>query len=125
MKLSKDEVKFSPLVDSIVEGMEEVKGQNITVFNLSEIENSVCDFFVVCDGTSNTQVNALSDSIEKTVRESLGDKPWHVEGRDNSEWVLLDYVNVVAHVFQKSVREFYDLDSLWSDAEVTVLENKY
>ncbi|MEQ9262534.1 MAG: ribosome silencing factor [Owenweeksia sp.] len=125
MKLSKEEVKFSEIVDSIVEGMEGVKGQNITIFNLSDIENSVCDFFVICDGNSNTQVNAISDSIEKVVREKLNDKPWHVEGRDNSEWVLLDYVNVVAHVFQKDIREFYDLDSLWSDAEVTVLENKY
>ncbi|MGB0176537.1 MAG: ribosome silencing factor [Owenweeksia sp.] len=125
MKSSKEKVKFSVLVDHIVEGMEEVKGHNITILDLSAIENSVCDFFVICDGTSNTQVNAISDSIEKVVREKLGDKPWHVEGRDNSEWVLLDYVNVVAHVFQKDIREFYDLDSLWSDAEVTVLESKY
>ena len=125
MKSSKEEVKFSVLVDHIVEGIEEVKGQNITILDLSAIENSVCDFFVICDGNSNTQVNAISDSIEKVVREKLGDKPWHVEGRDNSEWVLLDYVNVVAHVFQKDIREFYDLDSLWSDAEVTVVENKY
>ncbi len=125
MKLDKSEVKFSELTDTIVEGMGEVKGQHITVLDLREIENSVCDFFVICDGTSNTQVRALGNSVEKTVREKLGDKPWHVEGRDNSEWILLDYVNVVAHIFQKEVREFYDLDSLWSDAEVTVLEDKY
>lgn len=123
MELSKAEVKFSKLVDTIVHGLEEVKGQNIAILDLREIENAVCDFFVICEGTSNTQVKALSDSVEKEVKSTLNDKPWHVEGRDNSEWILLDYVHVVVHIFQKEVREFYDLDSLWSDAKVSVLEN--
>lgn len=125
MEKNKEGIKFSNLVDKIIEGMEEVKANDITVLDLTEIENSVCDFFVICDAQSNTQVNAISDSVEKIVREDLGDKPWHIEGRDNSEWVLMDYVNVVAHVFRKPVREFYDLDSLWGDAKVTVLENKF
>lgn len=121
MELEKKEVKFSLLVDQIIDGMEEVKANNITIFDLTEIENSVCNYFVICDGNSNTQVNAISNSVEKMVQESLGDKPWHVEGRDNSEWILMDYVSAVVHVFQKETREFYDLDSLWGDAKVTVL----
>jgi len=109
----------SPLVQEIVQGMEDVKATGITILDLSELENSVCDFFVIAEGTSNTQVNAISDSVEKTVREKLQEKPWHVEGRDNSEWILMDYVSVVAHVFQKRTREFYDLESLWGDAKIT------
>lgn len=121
MDLEKNQVKFSPLVDEIIIGMTDVKAENITVFDMSEIENSVCSYFVICDGNSNTQVKAISNSVEKRVQENLADKPWHVEGRDNSEWVLMDYVNTVAHVFQKQTREFYDLDSLWGDAKITVI----
>ncbi len=73
---------------------------------LREIENTVCDYFVICNGTSNTQVNAIVNSIQKTVSKSLKDKPWHIEGSENAEWVLMDYVNVVVHVFQKHIREF-------------------
>lgn len=121
MELDKKEVKFSELVGKIVLGMEEVKAENITIFDLTEIENSVCSYFVICNGNSSTQVNAISNSVEKLVQQNLGDKPWHVEGRDNSEWVLMDYVNTVVHVFQTTTREFYDLDSLWGDAKVTVI----
>jgi len=112
------------LVEVIIKGIEEKKGQKIVVLDLREIENSATDFFVVCEGGSNTQVNALSDSIEETVRKDLNDKPWHIEGRDTSEWVLLDYVNVVAHVFQKHIREFYNIEELWGDAAVRVIEEK-
>lgn len=116
---------FPALVSTIVEGMEDVKAQNITVLNLAELENSVCDYFIVCEGTSNTQVKAISARVEEKVRKTLDEKPWHVEGQDNSEWVLMDYVNIVAHVFQSETRKFYDLESLWGDAEITVLEQKY
>ena len=107
----------------VVEGLQEIKGQNITVLDLREIENAVTDFFIIAEGNSNTQVNSLADSVHKVVRENVGDKPWHIEGRDNSEWVLMDYVTVVVHVFQKGIREFYDLEGLWGDAEITILEN--
>lgn len=112
---------FTPIVDQIIEGIEDVKGENIVVLDLTHLENSICDFFVICDGNSNTQVNALSNGVEKRVRESLKEKPWHVEGSANAEWVLLDYVNVAVHIFQKRVREFYDLESLWGDATITKL----
>ena len=107
----------------VVDGLQEIKGQNITVLDLREIENAVTDFFIIAEGNSNTQVNSLADSVHKVVRENVGDKPWHIEGRDNSEWVLMDYVTVVVHVFQKGIREFYDLEGLWGDAEITIIEN--
>jgi len=107
----------------VVEGLQEIKGQNITVLDVREIENAVTDFFIIAEGNSNTQVNSLADSVHKVVRENVGDRPWHIEGRDNSEWVLMDYVTVVVHVFQKGIREFYDLEGLWGDAEITIIEN--
>ena len=107
----------------VVEGLQEIKGQNITVLDLREIENAVTDFFIIAEGNSNTQVNSLADSVHKVVRENVGDRPWHIEGRENSEWVLMDYVTVVVHVFQKGIREFYDLEGLWGDAEITIIEN--
>lgn len=105
-----------PLVQKIVEGIEEVKGENITILDLRAIDNSVCDFFVITDAQSTTQVKAISNSVEKIVREGLDEKAWHVEGRENAEWVLMDYVNVVVHVFRKEARKFYDIESLWGDA---------
>lgn len=107
----------------VVEGLQEIKGGNITILDLREIDNAVTDFFIIAEGNSNTQVNALSDSVHKSVRENVGDRPWHIEGKENAEWVLMDYVNVVVHIFQKGIREFYDLESLWGDAPTTTLEN--
>ena len=89
------------LIAVILSGIEDVKGKEINILDLREIENTVCDYFIICEGTSNTQVNAIVNSIQKKVSKELKDKPWHIEGADNAEWVLMDYVNVVVHVFQK------------------------
>ena len=113
------------LITEIVRGIEEIKGQDIEILDLREIENTVCDYFVICNGTSNTQVNAIVSSIQKKVSKDIKDKPWHIEGMDNAEWVLMDYVNVVVHVFQKHIREYYDIESLWGDAKTTVIESNY
>ena len=113
------------LITEIVKGIEDVKGENISILDLREIENTVCDYFILCDGNSNTQVNAISGSIQKHVSKILKDKPWHVEGESNAEWVLLDYVNVVAHVFQRDVRQFYNLEGLWGDAVITNIQSAY
>lgn len=113
------------LITEIVKGIEDVKGENISILDLREIENSVCEYFVLCEGNSNTQVNAISSSIQKTVSKKLKDKPWHVEGESNAEWVLLDYVNVVVHVFQRDVRQFYNLEGLWGDAKITNIQSAY
>jgi len=123
--MTKKRISADQLIAEIIKGIETVKGQNITILDLREIENTVCDYFIICEGTSNTQVSAISGSIQKTVSKSLKDKPWHVEGEGNAEWVLIDYVNVVVHVFQKHVREFYDIESLWGDAKVTAIETAY
>lgn len=113
------------LISLILKGIEEVKGKDISILDLRDIENTVCDYFIICNGTSNTQVNAIVNSIQKTVSKEIKDKPWHVEGESNGEWVLLDYVNVVVHVFQKHIREFYDIEGLWGDAKVTSVSGNY
>jgi ribosome-associated protein len=117
--MQKGKIKIDDLITKIIEGIEEVKGLEINLLDLRGIENTVCDYFIICNGTSNTHVNAIVNSIQKLVSKTLKDKPWHVEGSENGEWVLLDYVNVVVHVFQKSTREYYDIESLWGDAKVT------
>ncbi|MDF2437098.1 MAG: iojap protein [Bacteroidota bacterium] len=105
------------LADAVVEGILEIKGKNITVMNLQSIHNRVCDYFIICQADSNTQVNAIAESIQEMVRKTTGDKPYRSEGFENSEWILIDYVTVVVHVFQSHIRDFYNLESLWADAE--------
>ena len=122
--MGKKPVNTDELISVIIKGIDDVKGDDIQLLDLREIENTVCDYFIICSGTSNTQVNAITGSIQKLVSKELKDKPWHVEGQNNSEWILMDYVNVVVHVFQKHIREFYDIESLWGDAKITNVESK-
>jgi ribosome-associated protein len=119
------ETNVDTLISEIIDGIEDVKGLDIKILDLREIENTVTQYFVICNGGSNTQVNALVGSIQKKVSKSLHEKPWHIEGLDNSEWVLMDYVDVVVHIFQKHIREYYDIESLWGDAKTTSIETKY
>lgn len=107
------------LADAIVEGILEVKGRNISVLNLKGIHNRVCDYFIICQADSNTQVNAIAGSVEEMVKKKTGERPYRKEGFENAEWILVDYVTVVVHIFQTEVRNFYNLESLWADAEVT------
>ncbi|MFD2697364.1 ribosome silencing factor [Mesonia sediminis] len=123
--MTKDNSNTDLLLTHIIKGIEDVKGNDIVLMDLREIENTVCDYFVICSGNSNTQVNAIVNSIQKVVSKSLKDKPWHIEGTDNAEWVLMDYVDIVVHVFQKQTREFYDIESLWGDAKTTAIETNY
>ncbi|MDA9339823.1 ribosome silencing factor [Polaribacter sp.] len=115
----KKQVSTDDLISVIIQGIEEVKGENIQLLDLRDIENTVCDYFIICSGNSNTQVKAISGSIQKTVSKQVKDKPWHIEGENNAEWILMDYVNVAVHVFQKQIRDFYDIESLWGDAKIT------
>ena len=121
--MTKKQVSTDDLIALIIKGIDDVKGENIQLLDLRDIENTVCDYFIICTGNSNTQVNAISGSIQKIVSKELKDKPWHVEGQTNSEWILMDYVNVAVHVFQKHIREFYDLESLWGDAKITAIKS--
>lgn len=123
--MAKKEINNDQLITYIIKGIEEVKGNNIDILDLREIENTVCDYFIICSGTSNTQVNAIVNSIQKVVSKAIRDKPWHIEGTENAEWVLMDYVSTVVHVFQKHTREYYDIESLWGDAKVTSIETNY
>ncbi|MEM5565257.1 ribosome silencing factor [Psychroserpens sp. AS72] len=123
--MAKKNTSPDQLISTVIAGIEDVKGKKITILDLREIENTVCDYFVICEGTSNTQVNAIVNSIQRKVSKELKDNPWYVEGNDNAEWVLLDYVNVVVHVFQKHIREYYDIESLWGDAKTTQIETSY
>ena len=123
--MSKQEKNNDLLIAQVIKGIEEVKGQDITILDLREIENTVCDYFIICNGTSNTQVNAIVSSVQKTVSKALKDKPFNIEGTDNAEWVLMDYVNIVVHVFQKHIREHYNIEDLWGDAKSTLIETNY
>lgn len=116
-KVIKDETQL--LADAIVEGVLEVKGRNISVLNLKGIHNRVCDYFIICQADSNTQVNAIAGSVEEMVKKLTGERPYRKEGFENSEWILVDYVTVVVHIFQTQIRNFYNLESLWADAEIT------
>lgn len=123
--MAKENISADQLISVIISGIEDVKGKEISILDLRGIENTVCDYFIICEGTSNTQVNAIVNSIQKKVSKELKDHPWHVEGADNAEWVLMDYVNVAVHVFQKHIREYYDIEGLWGDAKTTVIETSY
>ncbi len=123
--MSKKEKGTDQLITQIVKGIDEVKGQDVEILDLREIENTVCDYFIICNGSSNTQVNAIVNSIQKSVSKALREKPWHVEGSDNAEWILIDYVHIVVHVFQKHIREFYDIEGLWGDAVSVKIESTY
>lgn len=102
--------------------MQEKKAQDIVVMDLRNVKNAICDYFVLCSGNSDTQIDAISSSVEEEVYKASQQDPWHREGKTNREWILLDYVDVVAHVFKKDRRSFYDLEQLWGDAEIQVVE---
>jgi ribosome-associated protein len=111
------------LSDVIVKGMQEKKASDIVVMDLRKIKNAVADFFVICSGNSDKQLDAISDSIDAEVFKKFQENPWHTEGKNNKEWMLLDYINVVAHVFRKDRREYYALERLWGDADITEVDN--
>jgi len=121
--MTKKKINTDELIAVIIKGIDNVKGDDIQLLDLREIENTVCDYFIICSGNSNTQVNAISGSVQKTVSKEIKDKPWHIEGQNNSEWILMDYVNVVVHVFQKHISEFYDSESLGGDAKITEIKS--
>lgn len=112
------EINKEVLIRYIVEGIQEVKGHEIVDIDLTSIKNSICDNFIICHGTSKRQVDAIADSVEKLVREKTKEKPWHKEGFQNAEWILLDYVDVVVHIFNEQNRKFYNLEGLWADAKI-------
>jgi len=117
------EVASRVLVDTIVDAIQDIKGKDIVVLDLSELPNAITNYFVICSGDSNTQVDGISNSVLKKTRTELKEKPWHQEGINNSEWILLDYVDVVVHIFYKDIRDFYNLEDLWADGIRTDIPN--
>ena len=112
------------LTQSIINGIQDKKGKGIISLNLTNLTNSVSNFFIICHGNTKIQVEAIADAVEENVRKKIGDKPWHKEGVENAEWILLDYVDVVVHIFQESTRSFYNLEKLWADAEIKEYESE-
>lgn len=111
------------LADVAVRGLQDRKGMDIVVLNLKELKNAVADYFIICSASSDTQLDALARSVEEEVEKVMGQAPWQSEGRTNREWILLDYVDVVVHVFLRDRRQFYALEELWGDAEITHVED--
>ena len=114
--------KSHTLVKAVIEAIKEHKGKEVVSLDLRGIEAAVCDYFVVCHGTSNTHISSLAENVRKDVSKKMKEKPWHVEGESNKEWVLLDYFDVVVHIFNKEKRDFYKLENLWADANIQHIE---
>ena len=123
--MSKPKSTEDSLISNIVDGIENVKGLDVSILDIRDIENTVCRYFVVCTGSSNTHVSAIVSAITKKVSKELKEKPFQTEGNENAEWVLIDYINVVVHVFQKQIREYYSIEELWGDAKTTKVASNY
>jgi len=116
--MSKPKSSKNELLNEVVQGIEDVKGIEINIMDLTNITNTVCGYFVICTGTSNTHVSAIVNSVRKNVSKKLKEKPYSIEGTENQEWVLIDYVDIVVHIFQKEIRDYYDIENLWGDAKI-------
>jgi ribosome-associated protein len=112
------------LLNNIINSIQEVKGDEVCKIDLRNVENNFCSYFVICNGTSNTHVNSIVGSIQKKISKELKEKPYNTEGEENAEWVLIDYVDIVVHVFQKNVRSYYKLEELWGDALINKISSK-
>jgi len=124
VQIKKTKENTEALLEAIIAGIREKKGKMIRKFDLTGLTYASTDYFIICHGDSSRQAVALADSIEHEVSQATGEKPWHVEGLQNAQWVLMDYVNVVVHVFFKEARDFYDIENLWGDAVITEIEEE-
>lgn len=113
------------LTKKIVQAIQEIKGRDINTIDLRNISNSISEFIVICHGDSNTQIEAITRSVEEIVKRDLGEKPAHVEGLENCEWVLIDYFSVIVHVFKKDRRDYFQLERLWADAYIQKIAGNY
>jgi len=120
MKQKKKETE--KLTEAILEGIQRLKAKDITLIDLESIHHTECSTFVICHGTSSTHVSSIAQSVEETVKETLETDVWHRDGYRNALWILLDYGDVMVHVFQKEAREFYNLEGLWADAKTKKIE---
>lgn len=110
-------VETETLLNIIIDSISNTKGEDIQILDLRDIENALCEYFVICTGNSNVHVSSIAGAIERKVKTEAHERPFNVEGIENAQWVLLDYSNILIHVFQKDYREYYDIESLWGDAK--------
>lgn len=118
------EIGSEILAKLAIQGLQEKKGKEITLLDLRKIDKSIADFFIIVTATSDTQLRALHDSVEHFIKKETGEGPWQSEGRTNKEWILLDYADVVVHLFKKESRAFYNLENLWGDAKITHIKDE-
>ena len=105
------------LLENIINAIQDVKGKEIISLDLRKIDSAICKYFVICTGTSNTHVNSIETNIKKTISRDIGEKPFHIEGNNIGEWVLMDYSDIIVHVFQEKTRAFYNIENFWGDAK--------
>ena len=105
------------LLENIINAIQDVKGKEIISLDLRKIDSAICKYFVICTGTSNTHVNSIESNIKKTISRDLGEKPFHIEGNNIGEWVLMDYSDIIVHIFQQKTRAFYNIEDFWGDAK--------
>ncbi len=120
--MSKKTKKVDKTMEAILEGIQRIKGKEILLIDLNSIDHSECGYFIICHGTSTTQVDSIAHSVEDTVKEMTGENVWHRDGYKNSLWILLDYGEIMVHIFQEETRGFYNLEGLWADAKITKIE---
>jgi len=111
------------LIETITQAMTDKKGRNPVILNFTKLTGAVCDVFIICHGGSRTHVEALAENVIGETKKNTGFNPWHKEGFENAEWILIDYSDVVVHIFQEERRKFYNLERLWADAEITKVNN--
>jgi len=114
--------KSDVLVKIIIESIKQHKGKEVVSLDLRKIKTAVCDFFIICHGTSSTHIASITENVRKDISKQMREKPWHTEGEANKEWILMDYFNVVVHIFNKEKRNFYKLENLWADANIKYIE---
>lgn len=124
MEITNNVVTSAKLSELVVKGMQEKKAVDIVVLDLRHIKNAIADFFIICSGNSDTHVDAITDSVEEEIYKQINHDPWQKEGKENKEWILLDYVDVVAHIFKKDRRAFYALEELWGDAQISYVDSQ-
>jgi len=114
--------KLAERKEVIVDAIQDKKGEEVVSLDLRKTGDAVADIFIICHATAKVQVKAIADNVDRKMKEVLGENTWHSEGFENLEWLILDYIDVVVHIFLKEKREFYQLEELWQDAERTDYE---
>ncbi len=117
-------IQVNILLKNIIDIIKDMKGINIMSLDFRKLENPICKYFVICTGSSETHVNAIEKKITKKIEEQLKERPWSTEGNSTSNWLLIDYTDIIIHIFKKEIRDFYQLEDLWGDAKITTYLDK-